>query len=316
LAGAERTSEDRTARTFDWRRPSKFARDHVRSLAVAHEVFSRRLASGLGNALGALVQLEPVSVGQVSYDDYVRSLPNPDVLGMIAVPPLPGSALLELNVQLSLQMVDRMLGGHGAPLELRRPTELETDLLRDLMGLGVAAVGAALRPLVADVAPTLVDIQYNPQVVQIAAPSDMVLLFAFRLSIAAGAANEGLLTLCYPAATLAPVLDSLAAAGERAVDGELAAAGAAAVAATLQDTQVDLSVRLRDSLVSARDLSALRVGDVLRLDHRIDDPVLGYAGGSKLLAGRLGTRRRRLAYQIEGWRPDEEATGAPLQATR
>jgi flagellar motor switch protein FliM len=301
------------ARTFDWRRPSKFSREHVRSLAVAHEVFARRLASGLGSALGALVQLEPVSIDQVSYDDYIRSLPNPNVLAVVSVAPLPAAVLLELNVQLSLQLVDRLLGGNGTPVELRRPTEIEGHLIQDLMNHGVNAIHETLEPLM-DIKPDLASLEFNPQLVQVVAPSDMVLLLAFRLSISSGVASEGLLTLCYPAATLAPLLDRLAAnAGTEPEAEDLAAleAGQQLLTDELNQIAVELSVRLRDSSVAAGDLAALQVGDVLLLEHRADEPVIGTVGEAPLLEGRIGKRRRRVAFQVERW----AATDLPTPAT-
>src|SRR5690606_11515985 len=111
--------------TFDFRNPGKMAREQVRSLEVAHETFARRWGSVLTNTLRALVHLELVGVQQLTFEDYVRSMPNPVVLGVVDLPPLPGGALLEINVPMGLTMVDRMLGGLGRPVGVRRPTELE-----------------------------------------------------------------------------------------------------------------------------------------------------------------------------------------------
>ena len=298
------------ARRFDFRRPSKFGREHVRVLEVAHEVFARRFAMGLGTALRALVQVEPISIDQVSYDDYTRSMPNPNVLAVIGLPPLPGGAVLELNVQLALQLVDRLLGGRGSPVELRRPTELETYLLRDVMQLGVNAIGSAMAPLL-EASPTLGTIEFNPQLVQVAAPSDMVLLLSFRLSVSQGVQTEGLLTLCYPSGTLAPVLDRLVSqlSADRPVDADDDdEACRRLLMGHLLDAPMTLSARLDDTTMTAGELAALQVGDVIRFDHRAGHPVRGSVGGHDVLDGHLGRRGRRLALQVQGWRrpPQDE----------
>lgn len=301
----------RTPRVFDFRRPSKFGREHVRVLENAHEVFARRLASGLGSALRGLVQLDPISIDQVSYDDYTRSMPNPNVIAVVDLPPLPGAAVLELNVQLALQLVDRLLGGRGMPVDLRRPTELETYLLRDLMQLGVNAIGETLEPLL-EAQPRLGALEFNPQLVQVAAPSDMVLLLSFRVSVSQGVQSEGLLTLCYPSGTLAPVLDKLSSqlAPERRTDGGADDALASALLeAHTRDIGVTVSAQLNASTLTAGDLGALQVGDVIRFDHRVDQPVRGIVGGRDLFTAHLGRRGRRLALQVDDWHLPEQDEG-------
>ena len=286
---------------FDWRRPSKFNRDHVRALAAAHDVFARRMATGLGGALRALVQLELVSADQVSYDDYVRSLPNPNVMAILAMPPLPGAALLEINVQFALQLVDRMLGGRGLPVDLRRPTDLETPLVRDLLAHGVAAVGETFGPLV-DGPAELTALEFNPQLVQITAPSDMAVLLSYRLTVSQGEPSEGILTLCYPSVTLSAILERVASSNASAEDTEgEAPAGLSRIAPRLGDLDVTLAVHLRDSSVPAGDIARLRIGDVLRLDHRADQPVQASVGGSCVLEGHIGRRGRRLGLQVARW---------------
>lgn len=296
-------------RVVDFRRPSKFGREHVRSLEVAHEVFARRFGSALGHALRAMVQLEPISIDQVSYDDYTRSMPSPNLVGVVTLPGMPGGIVIDMSVQLALQLVDRMLGGPGLPLELRRPTEIEKYLLRDIVGHAVDAVGEALEPLL-DESPELAAVEYNPQLVQIAAPSDMVLLLSYRITVAHGVQSEGLLTLCYPSATLGPVLSRLDAQGSGSAlenDPEADSEARRAVLDQLREIDVALSVRLADSTVAASDLASLQLGDVLRLEHRVGAPVRGCVADTDVLEGHVGLRGRRLALQITEWLPNAAA---------
>lgn len=285
---------------FDFRRPSTFAREHVRNLEVAHEVFVRRFGSGLGNALRATMQTELLSVEQMTYDDYIRSMPNPTVLATFTLDPLPGAAILELNVQQALVLVDRMLGGQGTPVSLRRPTEVEGYLLHELLQHALVAFRETFEPLL-EVTPTIGGLDYNPQLVQVAAPSEVVLLFSYRLTVTQGARSEGLITLCYPVSTLAPAMERLvkdlleppADASDDVTEPPLTA--------ELEDVDVHLSVRLRDCGVPAQDLATMAVGDVLRLDHRVNEPVHAQIAGTDLLHGHLGRNGRRLAFRVDGW---------------
>ncbi|HVL99750.1 MAG TPA: flagellar motor switch protein FliM [Egibacteraceae bacterium] len=306
------------AAPFDFSRRQRLGRDTVRALQVAHELFARRMASGWGGALRALVQVEPLAVDQVSYDAYIRSMPNPHIVATVCAPGLAGSAVIEMNADLGLVLVDRLLGGravpgaHGLP-EPRRPTELEAALLADLFGHAAAALDETLGAVSTGPA-ALAGVEYNPQLVQVAAPSDEVVLLTFRLTLSQGVGAEGLLTVCYPPAFLAPILDQISAgAGGDSAPAAADTAARAAVADRLGDVAVTLQVRLAESPLPARALAGLSVGDVIRLDHRAGRPVRGEVGGFGVVEGHVGRRGRRLALQVARW--VDQSTGRTFDPT-
>lgn len=288
---------------FDFRSPGKLAREYVRSLEVAHETFARRFASGLTNALRSVVHLELTAVQQLTYEDYSRSTPNPTVMGVIGLPPLPGAMLVEMNAQMGLTLVDRMLGGTGRPVSMRRPTELEAALLRDILQHAVNALRETLGPL-AEVEPETGSVELNPHLVQAVSPSEMVLVLCYSVAVSHGTRSDGLLTLCYPFALLQPLVERL---GRHAWEHEQPSqpdSGPLAdrIGARLSSTEVSASVHLRPSAVEAASIAALQPGDVLRLDHRVGEPALVSVAGMPLLECRLGRRGSRRAVQISSWR--------------
>ncbi len=288
---------------FDFRRPSKLGRDVLRVLELAHETFVRRLGSGWGSELRSVVQVEPLGMEQVAYDVHIRSMPTPNVVLAVRVPPLPGAILVDMNVQLAVQMVERLLG--AAPRRdlpgSRRPSEVESDLIRHLGTQAVAALAETLAPLV-DVAPELVDLEFNPQLVQVAAPSDTVLLLSHRVTTSQGLDTTGILTVAYPAPVLTPLLEAIDARRQGdEPDAALDARAHTAVATAVQDVPVAMDVRLNTTTVLASDIAALDVGDVLRLDHRVDAPAVGVVGDSPVLLGHLGRRGPRRAVQVGRW---------------
>jgi flagellar motor switch protein FliM len=289
---------------FDFRRPSKFAREHIRSLESAHELFARRFSGLLTHMLRTIVHVEPLSVDQVTYADYVRSMPTPTFLTVVDLDPLPVNMVVELSAQFGLTLVDRLLGGPGRPVPMRRPTDLEVTLLHSLMEHATTAVSEALHPLV-EVDPSIVAVESNPAFVQVAPPGEMVLMLSFTVTLAASRRTEGLLSLCYPFSLLQPVMDRLEAhawteqrpllpAGDEVTEHPFTQA--------LDDVEVELSVRLRPTDVPAVDIATLRPGDVLRLTHRVDEPAVAVIGERPLLDGHLGKRGRRMALQLTGWR--------------
>lgn len=287
---------------FDFRRPSKFAREHVRSLEGLHETFARRFATSIAHALRATVQLRPVAIEEITYENYIRSLPNPSVLALVALRPLPGEVIVEVGVPLALVLVDRALGGLGAPVPIRRPTDLETRLLGDIMGYGIGAFRETFAPLIR-VEPEVIHVETNPSFVQVVPPSETTLLLSYTVSLAAASTVEGLLTVCYPHPTLQPVMDRLQrhAVTEPAEAEEPAEDRSGAIAAQLEEAVVPVAARLLPTTIRARELAALEPGDVLRTSHRVDEPVRVLVGGAEVLVGYLGRRGRRLGVRIVGW---------------
>ena len=292
---------------FDFRRPSKFAREHIRSIEATHELFARRFAGLLTQALRAIVHVEPLAVDQITYEDYIRSMGNPTVLGIVELAPLPGTVVLELSTQMALTLVDRMLGGPGRPVSLRRPTDLELSLVRTLLDHAATSLHETF-DTVLQVRPTLGAIELNPHFVQAVAPSEMVLLLTYQISMTAGRRTDGLLTLCYPFSTLQPALDRLEAQGwegqQSTADAPDHPAGAEHLLDHLPGVLVDMVVQLQPSAVPALDIATLRPGDVLRLDHRVGEAAVALVDGEAVLEGQLGRLGRRLALQVSGWRVD------------
>src|SRR3954470_12238246 len=119
---------------FDFRRPSKVNRDHVRALQIVHETFARQLSTVIATTLRAVAQVSLTSIEQLTYDEYVRSLPNPSFMVILSLNPLPGAAVMQLPLPIVFAAIDRLLGGTGEALSPKRPlTEIESNLMRGLI---------------------------------------------------------------------------------------------------------------------------------------------------------------------------------------
>jgi len=291
----------RSVEPFDFRATGTISKELVRRLELLHEVFARVLGNELSNALRSLVRIELMSVDQVSYDEYVRSAPNPTVLGSLGVAPLAGTVLVEMTTQLAINLVDRLLGGAGTSTIVRRPTALEASIIEDVLGMFVDPVRQTMEPLV-EVEPAVAGLEFNPHFLQAANPSDTMTVLSFSLSVVQGRRSEGLLTLAYPPGIIDVVTERMDAVQD---DTHLPAleAGlpASPVGERLVDTAVGLEVSLRPTAVPARDLADLRPGDVLALDHRVDEEVICRIADQEIFRGRIGRHGKKLALQLTRW---------------
>lgn len=287
---------------FDFRRPNKFSREHVRALQIVNETFARQLGTVLSTTLRAVSQVTVASVNQVSYDDYVTSSPNPTLLALLSLEPLAGAGILQVPLPLAMSVLDRLLGGSGAGRYPGRSlTDIEEGLITEVLERCLQELASAFDSLVA-INPEIVQLESNPQFAQVAAPSDMVVVVIFDTRIGG---QEGQLSLCIPFSSLQPTLERVTGhslSGDRRPE-ELASA-AVAVDLAIRGVPVDVSVRFTPVTLTSQEVVDLRPGDILPLGQPADRPLTVLAGDVALLSAVAGRKGKRLACRIV--EPDPE----------
>jgi flagellar motor switch protein FliM len=289
----------------DFRRPSRLSRDQIRSLDVFHETFTRRLGAVFGSAIRTSTAIEVLRTTQVTWEDYVRTLPNYTMLVTVGVPPLPAAVLIEADTSVALALADRLLGGRGTMGPPRRPTELEVPSLRRLAGAATGALGEAFGQFV-DVQAAMTSLDFSPQFVAVTAPTNMVLVLTYMLSVpVAGIAGD--VTVVVPLATLAPALARLAAATQErdSVEGD----PGEPMEPHVRQLPVTVEAQLNPTPVPAAMIASLSPGDVIVLDHRMNRPATAVINGTALFTGHLGRRGRRFALSVD-WHPFDDGPAA------
>jgi flagellar motor switch protein FliM len=298
-------SPSATPVAYDFRRPNKFTREHVRALQIASETFARQFTTVLSTTLRTVSQVQAKGIHQLTYDEYIRDIPNPTYLAILSLAPLAGASIFHLPLPVVMTAVDRLLGGPGAGPALHRPlTEIEQSLMRDLLGRVLRELAYAFESLT-PLEPVVLHQESNPQFAQIGSPSDMVIVFVYDLRIG-GQAGEA--TLCVPFASLQPVLDEVAANSLLAGRVEADATSVRdALAGRMGGAPVTVSVSFPPVSLALSDIVDLRPGDVVPLDHRVDAPLEVSIGGVARFAARPGRRGKRLACVITSVAPKETA---------
>jgi flagellar motor switch protein FliM len=281
---------------FDFRRPSKFSRDHARALQIVTETFARQFTTILSTTLRSVSQVSVTTIEHISYDEYVRSSPDPSFLAILNVEPLAGAGILQLPLDIAMAAIDRLLGGTGEGSQPRRAlTDIESMLLRDLVVRVLRELDYAFESLV-KVQTSIVQLESNPQFAQVAAASDMVVVASFDVRIGG---NESTATLCLPFTALQPVLEQVTGpahlSDRKGVDP---AQTARAVAAGLQSVPVDVAVRFDPVMLTSSEILELRVGDVLPLRHPVNAPLSVSAADRTCALAVPGSKGRRLAFMI------------------
>ncbi len=280
---------------FDFRRPSKFSRDHARALQIVHETFARQFTTILSTTLRSVSQVSVNTVDHVSYDEYVRSSPELAFLALLNIDPLPGAGILQLPLDIAMAAIDRLLGGTGEGGQPARAlTDIEAVLMRELVQRVLKELDYSFESLV-KTSTSIVQLESNPQFAQVAAASDMVVVATYDVRIGS---KESTASLCIPFAALQPVLENVSGklfADRKGADPE---ESARAVAARLTGVPVDVAVRFDAVTLTSTEILDLQLGDVLPLRHPVSSPLSVVAAGRTCAVAVPGSKGRRLAFMI------------------
>lgn len=278
---------------YDFKRPERVSKDHMRSLQTIHEGFSRNLSASLSGFLRTIVDVKLVSVDQLTYSEFIFSLENPTCFNVLTCAPLEGYMVLEINPSIVYPILDRLLGGgRGDVLIPRRPlTEIETRLVAKITRLATEG----LRTVWGNVLPIdfkIDRIESNPQLVYIVPPNEVIVLVSFEIAIGD---LRGMMNLCIPFNVIEPVVDKLSTntwmsysrkEGSRKDD----------VVHGLSNAPIDIVVHLGETSIRAEELVNLRVGDILPIDKLATSSLLVTIGGvPKFRASPFSMRGHKVA---------------------
>lgn len=281
---------------YDFRRPLKLSREHARALQVAFETFGRQAGTVMTSALRSVCVIELVELEQKTYNEYVESLDELTYLTVFSLEPLQQPAALEMPLAVVMTLVDRMLGGPGAPEQPRRQlTDLESAVVSGLYERFVNEIRYAFSSIVS-VEPLVTGVEYSPQMVQLANASDAVIVARFALRLGD---TEHPVTVCMSFNGLLPHLaasDGSDVMSERErLEREQSSLR---LAAGMQEVPVDVAVRFRTTAADPLELLDLAVGDVVKLRHPAAAPLDVVAADVVFGHATAGTQGPRLAALV------------------
>ena len=292
---------------YDFRRPDKLSKDHVRALQMLHENFAGFFMSSLAAHLRTQIEVELVSVEQVPYDEYIKTV-SESLLNILNVETLSGQAIFEMDFGILFSMLDRLLGGKGAAGKVVRDlTDIEKVLASSIVEMGLTDLRTAWETVLPlDLA--VASMETSPQFVQIVPGNDTIVLVLFQIRMGE---HQGAVSLCIPYLLLKPILAKLSTQRWFVSDRKKASqTHAEQLAKRLNTTAVPCVARLGRLAVTVSDLVSLSVGQVLPMEvcPASEDPHapkdrLGTVdlliGGQVKFRGRTGLRGKTLAVQIE-----------------
>jgi flagellar motor switch protein FliM len=296
-AGAPAGRTPRDIQAYDFKRPERVSKEQMRALEGIHEAFARNFGASLSGFLRTIVEVRVATAEQLTYSEFIHSLPNPTNFNLVSADPLEGQMCLEISPLIIYPIIDRLLGGSNTELFIpQRPlTVIEQRLVARITSRGLTCLNEAWAELV-PVTFKITEVESNPHLVQIVAPNEVVVVLGFELKIAGRA---GTMSLCIPFNVIEPVMDKLLSQGwlayqRRAVDEDKTHDLARAIGVT----DVVVTAYLGETTITMSELMGLQPGDIIQTAKPVGSEIILRVKGRNKFAGRIGRHRDRLAVRI------------------
>ncbi|MEB3222944.1 MAG: flagellar motor switch protein FliM [Candidatus Sericytochromatia bacterium] len=298
---AEKVKDDagrreKSVRVYDFKRQNKFSKEHIRTLSMMHENFARILSTVLSAHLRMVVQIEVASVEQLTYDEFIRSVPSPTIVNIFSIAPLVGNCIFEINLDIASAIIDRMLGGPGRVSRMRRDlTEIERALVGTIILRALEAFKEAWSSVV-KVQPKQESMEMNPRFIQIVPPTDVVVLITFEAKFGD---SSGPLSICIPFVVLEPVIQMISSQMMFTLaKQEQLPEHARDIRQGVEATKIPFQVLLGTAELTVADILKVGVGDVIPLTSYVDEDLPVLVADRLKFKGRPGLVRNKLAVQV------------------
>jgi flagellar motor switch protein FliM len=261
-------------RSYDFRTANRFPKEQIRTLNIVFQNFAQLCTNQLTALLRTPCECEVSAIEEGSFNEFNNSLPSPVILTILQAPPMAGRLLMVFSPECAYMIINRLLGGVSDGGDHTKPFS-EIDL---------AIIERTLRPLcngfteawerIVQLDTSLERIETSSQFSQITSLGEATIVI--MLTVRTGD-MEGFISFCIPHTTIEPISKALVARNYfHSVSNASETLRAEFYAHTKQKVNragVGLTAYFNETAASVSDVYNLRIGDVIRLDHRVDEPL-------------------------------------------
>jgi flagellar motor switch protein FliM len=291
------TQPAREVHAYDFKRPERVTKEQMRALEGIHESFGRNFGAFLSGFLRTIVEIRLATAEQLTYSEFIHSLPNPTNFNVLTAEPLEGQLCLEISPLIIYPIIDRLLGGSNSELFIpQRPlTLIEQRLVGRITDRALTVLTESWSELV-DVKFKITEVESNPHLVQMVAPNEVVVVLGFEIKMAGRA---GTMSLCIPFNVIEPVMGKLLSQGWLAYQRRTPAEDKSEdIARGLGATFVDMVAYLAETSITLGDLLTLQPGDILQTTKAVGGEIIVQVEGQNKFAGIIGRHKENVAAKI------------------
>ncbi len=288
--------EQRQITLYDFKRPNRVSKEQLRSIRALHDKMARNLASDISSLMRSIVEIQLHSVDQMTYGEFLMSLPSPTSFNVFSFKPLDGKGVIELNPSIVFPMIDRLLGGPGVPFDANREfTDIELNLLEQILRVITQNMKDVWSPIM-EVFPIIEAKESSPNVVQIVAQNEIVIMVVMEIIIGQ---TSGMMNICYPVISIESLLPKLASRDLMLSETSSRKSRNKELRALLRGAKIELEAVLGYAKLNMKEILELEVGDIIKLNRPADDTVVVKIDGREKFIADFGVRRYRRCIKIK-----------------
>jgi flagellar motor switch protein FliM len=300
--------EDRNkVKPYDFRRPFKLSREYIDTLFMVFENFAKLAGMSISNQLLTNVEMKIIAIEQISFEEFLRSVPISTVVGQFKSEPLLSSQILALSPTLSMQIIEMMCGGASSNIydEVSKNdfTDLELTVLEEVIA-GLLKSFATAWSEISVIETELEEVDSNPQTIQVISPNEPVVLMTFSVEIAD---NKNFFNICIPYLSFDNIMDKLSLRNRFKYNQSGALEYRAILERHMMNVSVDVEVSLGKSVITVEDILQLESGDIIQLDMNINDPLRMYVENIEYYLVKPGQVDGNLAVEVLEYIEEEGA---------
>lgn len=282
---------------YNFRTANKFSKEQIKTLQLIYENYAGRLSTFLSGKLRALCEVEVVSIEELSFSEFINSMPSPVLLSIFNMPPLQGNILFEVSPTIAYEIISRLFGGVGQASDTYKPfTEIELSILDRIIRNMLKVMDEAWEKV------TKVNcyperLETSTQFAQIVEANEPIAIITINVKIG-DVSNT--LNICIPHLAVQPISKQLAmkkwySDSLRNIKYDTKND---TISKQLSSTELTLHAVFDTTRASVREVLSLQVGDVIRIDHTTDTPVTIKVEHLPKVKGLLGTQGAQYAVKI------------------
>ena len=296
---------------YDFRTANRFPKEQMRTFHVVFETFSQLFSNKLSSILRVSCECDVLSIEECSYSEFNNSLPAPVVLAIMEAPPMYGSLIAQMSPEFAYMLISRLFGGVTTGENSKQFTEIELALVERVLRQAIGVFDEAWDKVI-ELDAQIDRIETSSQFAQITAPNEPVAVVIINVTMGD---ETGLMSICIPHTAIEPVAQQLNtrmwySSGVR--DDDKSGERAAILSGKLLQTPIPLIAYFDQTPATVSDIVNLQIGDVIKLDHGIDQPLTVNVQHIPKFRATIGTLGYKYALQvvdvIKEENPDESFT--------
>lgn len=282
---------------YDFLRPNRLPAVQLRAIRQLHENFCRSLGSSFSAYLRSFVMVSLTRFEQLSYAEFIESLPSPAVIAAVNLRPYEGMGVLEIDPGAYFPILELLLGGNAK--EPARILDREiTDIEQRLIEMLLRVLTKDLRDAWKAVAPidfSLQGIEKEPQFLQVLPPSEAVIVIGMEIRVGA---HGGLLNIAIPSLMVKMMRQKFDQQWTLR-QGESATAEQEKMMQLLEPAEVEIEICLEGAKLAFRDFLRIREGDLLMLDLPVNQSIQCLVNGNRQFSGHIANHNGKRVFVID-----------------